>query len=59
MIETAKAPKKYEKEKKPKKRFKEFVKNVKDNKFAYKLILPAVIAMLVVHLILFYSFPIQ
>lgn len=51
MIETAKSPKKYEKEKKPKKRFKEFVKNVKDNKFAYKLILPAVIAMLVVHLI--------
>ena len=51
VIETAKAPKKCENEKKSKKRFKEFIKDVKDNKFAYKLILPAVIAMLVVHLI--------
>ena len=47
MIETAKTPK----ENKVKKRLKVFRKEVKENIFAYKLILPAVIAMLVVHLI--------
>lgn len=51
MIETAKNPKKNKEKTKAKSRFKRLCKDVKDNKFAYKLILPALIAMVVVHLI--------
>lgn len=51
MIERVKTPNKNVEKNKVKHKFKAFIKNVKENKFAYKLILPALIAMIVVHLI--------
>ncbi len=55
MVETAKAPKQNKNDNKIKRRFKNFTRAVKENKFAYKLILPALVAMVIVHLIPIFS----